>query len=79
MITVVERPDRPVVPNPRGRVRKVLLGLILGGVVGVVVAFMRAFSERVRSEGGEEYRDFSAQWDDTWSELKSLGGLRRRS
>lgn len=42
VITVVEQPDLPPLPDPRRRVRKALLALVGGGIAGVFLAFARA-------------------------------------
>lgn len=39
-ITVIEPPEMPLTPKPRGLVRNVLLGLAIGGTVGVLLALL---------------------------------------
>ncbi|HSW31597.1 MAG TPA: GNVR domain-containing protein [Longimicrobiales bacterium] len=77
VITVVERPERPVRPDPRGRVLKLALGVILGGMLGILLAFLKEYSERARREEGEEYREFAAEWAGLWKDVRMMGGWRR--
>jgi len=58
VITVIDRPDPPVMPNARGRLTTLMLGVILGVLAGFGLAFARDFSERVREEDGDNYREF---------------------
>ncbi|MHB1193064.1 MAG: Wzz/FepE/Etk N-terminal domain-containing protein [Longimicrobiales bacterium] len=77
VVTVVEAPELPVRRNPMGRIRKLALGLVLGGVLGVMLAFLREYSDRARKQEGEEYREFSTLWAQAWADVRSLGRLRR--
>ena len=81
VITVVESPERPVRPDSRQGVLKLALGVILGGMLGVFLAFGQEFMHRARSQEDEEYREFSTLWAQTRADVKSLGGLlgRRKS
>ena len=75
IITLVESPELPVRPDSRGGSLKLALGIMLGGMLGVFLAFMREFADRSRREEGEEYREFSSLWAQTWNEVVTLGGL----
>jgi len=81
VITVVESPERPVRPDSRQGVLKLALGVILGGMLGVFLAFGQEFMHRARSDEDEEYQEFSTLWAQTRADVKSLGGLlgRRKS
>ncbi len=54
VITVIEPPAVPTLPQPRGRLLTVLIGLILGGFVGWIIALvsetirLRRVRERIR-------------------------------
>ena len=74
VITVVERPVRP---NPRWRVLKVALGMVLGGMLGVMLAFGREYADRARAREGDGYREFSTLWQQTWADIRSMGRSRR--
>lgn len=77
VITVVERPVRPVRPDPRGRIMKAAVGVVLGGMLGVLLAFGREYSHRARAREGAEYQEFSTLWQQTRADVRSLGRLRR--
>lgn len=51
-IAVFEAPWAPTYPMPRGRVMRVLFGLVAGALIGIVIVFMRTVVE-VRRRGGD--------------------------
>jgi len=51
VITVIEAPSLPVKPDPGGRFKRGVLGLLLGGVVGVLITFVTAISASRREAG----------------------------
>lgn len=60
VITVLEPPELPIEPDPRGGKRKTLLGLIIGLFAGIVIAFVIdrvAVNKNVRSD---EFAEFAA-------------------
>jgi uncharacterized protein involved in exopolysaccharide biosynthesis len=77
LITVIEKPQPPVLPDPRGLVNKVFLALLLGGLVGIVLAFVREFMISRRETGDQDYRTFHQVWDETVSDVRRV--LRRRA
>lgn len=74
VITLVESPARPLEPEPRGLVLKVFLGLLLGGMLGLFMAFGREMLRRERDEGTTTYSEFSDLWKKTWYDVRTLGG-----
>lgn len=60
VITVVEAPEVPVRPVPRGLVAKGLLGLVGGLVLGTLLAFAREYSARAQQRSTDESADFRA-------------------
>jgi uncharacterized protein involved in exopolysaccharide biosynthesis len=54
VISMVDRPETAVLPNPRGMVSKSLIALIAGGVLGVFIAFAREFFRRTPRPMDEE-------------------------
>ena len=54
---------------------KLALGIILGGMLGVFLAFGQKYMQNARKEDGEEYQEFSTLRAQTWNDLKSFGGL----
>jgi uncharacterized protein involved in exopolysaccharide biosynthesis len=60
VITILEAPDLAAKPDSRRLIRNLLLGLVLGGMVGMVVAFVRFFGEQLQARNAPEYAAFSA-------------------
>lgn len=58
VITVIEQPQIPVLPEPRHSVTKALLGGIAGGMIGVVIAFLSYGFSGARAAPTEEAREF---------------------
>lgn len=75
VITAFEAPWVPVVAEPRGRLRRGLLGLVLGAVLGVLVTFTSAMLAQLRQKGDPE----SAAFIGTLGEVRaeSLGPFRK--
>ncbi|MDQ6769953.1 MAG: hypothetical protein M3Z54_08200 [Gemmatimonadota bacterium] len=75
VITVVETPSVPTLPEPRGRLARVLLGLIVGALFGAFLAFVSGAIARRRREGDSEADEFV----NTLGEVKGkmLGRFRR--
>lgn len=77
VITLVEEPELPAEPDPRGAVLKLALGMILGGLVGISLAFLQEAFERARLEQDPKYLEFSGLLSQIGAEMRSLGGLLR--
>lgn len=58
VITVVEAPRLPLLPESRGTVKKALIGFIMGTAIGIVLALLRRAMRSVRSARGEDAREF---------------------
>ncbi len=58
VITIIEQPQRPVLPEPRHSVTKALLGGIAGGIIGVIIAFLAQGVSGARTASTEEAREF---------------------
>jgi uncharacterized protein involved in exopolysaccharide biosynthesis len=58
VITVVEAPEAPVRPDPRGLLRNGLLALIVGALLGMVLAIGRAYTVNARSLRLDEATEF---------------------
>ena len=74
VITVIDQPEVPTLPNPRGRLVTQVMGVILGIMVGFGLAFIQELGERVKNAESEAYRKFRQILKDIgWD----LFGLRR--
>jgi len=78
LITVVEPPRRPVYPDSRRIPLRALLGTLVGGMVGVLVAFLREFMFKGPARKDREYEMLQDAWLDTLSDLR-LVARRARS
>ena len=61
VITVIAEPHLPPEPDGRGLVLSLALGIVLGGMVGVVLAFLREVFGRP-SSGDPARADFQEEW-----------------
>lgn len=71
VITVLEPPVQPVERNPRGLVRRGVLSLALGAVLGVLYAFGHEYTRREHRQPSPDQHRLSRAWDD------SIGDFRR--
>lgn len=82
LITVIEVPSVPTTPESRGGVKSVLLGLLLGGLVGTLLAFITEMMARGQKEGKGEVGEFVGTLGEVRGEmlrpLKRLGARFRR-
>jgi uncharacterized protein involved in exopolysaccharide biosynthesis len=74
VITIIDKPELPVERDRRGLIKKGLLAMILGGVLGLGVAFAREGMARGRRNGSAELEEFSELRREALDELR----LRRR-
>jgi uncharacterized protein involved in exopolysaccharide biosynthesis len=58
VITVLETPRLPVVGEPRGSVRKALLGGLAGGILGMLIAFLVHGVAGARRASSDDAREF---------------------
>lgn len=59
VITVVERPELPVRPDPRGLIKWGLVALIAGAVIGALIGFGRDALDRSRIGEPAEFAEFA--------------------
>ena len=74
VITLVESPSVPSLPEPRRRVLSIVLGLFLGGFVGVLVALVSQMIAFRKKEGDTEAVAFVGTLGDVKSEM--MGSVR---
>jgi uncharacterized protein involved in exopolysaccharide biosynthesis len=62
VITVLQEPFLPPGRDPRGTVLRAVLGIVLGGMAGIVLAFLvEAWRRPISGDPGRE--DFQQSWD----------------
>jgi uncharacterized protein involved in exopolysaccharide biosynthesis len=62
LITVVETPSVPARPEPRGRTKILVLGLLLGLFAGSTVAIVSDLLRRRRASGDPDATEFASAW-----------------
>jgi uncharacterized protein involved in exopolysaccharide biosynthesis len=60
VITIIEQPEMPVEPNPRGTVKKTILGFIVGMLLGCLIAFPADRIARKREAQTDDFIEFAA-------------------
>ncbi|MEO8192527.1 MAG: hypothetical protein ABI681_01670 [Gemmatimonadales bacterium] len=60
VINIIEQPELPIGPDRRGGLRKTLIGLLIGLVLGGVIAFLRDRMARNRAAQTDEFLEFAA-------------------
>ena len=80
-ISVVESPEVPPIANPRGLVKAIVLGSLVGFLIGSLLALVREYflkTNIVRPREGEEYRALKRElWQDLRSPLKAFRRRKR--
>ena len=83
VITVIEPPSAPALPEPRGRSKVVLLGIMLGGFIGMMIVLTSDMMARRRASGDPEAAGFVGAFEAVKSDLgrpfRLLGRFGRRS
>jgi len=67
VITVLVKPEPPLEPDPRSLWLKLVLGMLLGGMIGLLGAIWQDYWEKVRIEDSADFRLLS----DSWAEIRS--------
>jgi uncharacterized protein involved in exopolysaccharide biosynthesis len=75
VITVIDKPERPVQRDRRGLLKKGIIALMLGGALGLGIAFLREGATRSGRAGSEELEEFRELRQEALEDLK----LHRRS
>lgn len=79
-ITMFEQPSAPLAPLARGRLKSVLLGLIIGGIIGTVFAILTGVFARRRMSGRPEVDEFVGSLGEAKAEmLRPVRWLRQRA
>lgn len=79
-IRIVEYPDVPVVPQRKEAARKTLIGLVVGLLAGIVIAFLRQRADEKRRDRDASLLAFSeARRDATADARRAVGQIARSS
>lgn len=82
VITVLEPPEYPIQPDPRGGKRRTGLGLLLGAFLGILLAFARDRIAANRDARSDEFAEFAELKRDAVSDLthpwRKVSGLLAR-
>ncbi len=70
VITIVEQPESPAIPDRRRLLLKGILALMVGGMLGIFGAFGREFMVRGRDTDSDEFEEFDRLKKDTFQDLK---------
>jgi hypothetical protein len=70
VITVVETPDRPIRPDPRGVVSRGLLAGLLGAMFAVLLAFVRDVSAAGIAKGDAAYVELARLREEAVSDFR---------
>lgn len=73
VITVIEEPSIPTEPNPRGRVKRGLLGIFLGGLFGVLMILVGDVMLRRREMADPDAAAFFEAVGDVRRSIRRLG------
>jgi uncharacterized protein involved in exopolysaccharide biosynthesis len=70
VITVIEAPELPARPEPRRTGTKAIIGLVLGTVVGLLVALVRGYFAGLRGTDRSTYGAFEAERREALADLR---------
>lgn len=70
VITVLEEPRKPLRPEARGSVRRAMMGGLIGGGLGILVALFWQALVRVRKSSSEESQEFFSLLSDAAPRLR---------
>ncbi len=75
VITMIETPEIPTIPEPRKRVIRLIAGILIGGVVGVFLSLLSDIIRRRRAFGDPDVTEFVSVLRETKGDV--LGRIRR--
>lgn len=78
LFVVIDQPAESAEPEGRGTIMRSLLGLMVGLMLAVFVAFVAEFSRRRREREDPHYREFQSLAREAWDDLRRPGRWMRR-
>lgn len=75
VFTLIERPQIPLKPDPRGVVKRTFIALIAGLGLGIFVAFLREAVRRYRKEDVDGSDTLARLWNETRTDARRLATL----
>ena len=78
VITVLASPQRPGRPDPRALIKKAFLALLVGGVLGFLVAAWRAYVQEARQDEPGAFDRFALLRREAREDLRRPWSLLRR-
>lgn len=78
VVTTISEPRVPLSPDSNRLQLKIIVALLVGGLIGLVWSFGSEFTQSVREENAEEYREFEALKQDAAEDVKEAGRRIRR-
>lgn len=79
VITIIESPIVPASPDPRGRLRRAFLGVILGSLLGFITAWLGALTGPARRQRSSKLTEFWQLLGDLRRDLSRWLPFRRRA
>jgi uncharacterized protein involved in exopolysaccharide biosynthesis len=76
VITVLQPPERPVLPNSRRTVVKTAIGFFLGLVLAILIVLARTTLSRRREAGERDVEELAMAWQGVRRALRLHGGSR---
>jgi len=78
VITIIERPEVPVRPDSRGLIKKGIVAVIVGGILGILVALAREAARNTEAGDSEEVAQFVRLKNEAKEDLRHpLKAIRR--
>ena len=72
VITTIEFPRVPPIRDPKGRIGILMVGVLMGVMVGIFLAFLRNYSEEHRAHTDPRLSELSSLWKEALSEVTPI-------
>jgi uncharacterized protein involved in exopolysaccharide biosynthesis len=70
VITLIDQPERPAQPDPRGLIKRGILAVLLGGILGLTLALVREGMKRSKELSSPEFIEFNQLQRETLEQLR---------